>query len=189
MKRDSPAPAPLTRRDWTWLGGVVAVVVLIFLRLVTWHLAVEHSVGRHLTPRAEHLEVAGLIGAPLVPVLVLLGMALRQRPVKRLVLALVGVTVLAALGSGGYAYWTLELFEPTHKATVLSPDGTHEAHLYVGGLLGCDAHVYVSERGAMWGDEVARRPVECNEAYDAAWLPDGGVEIHGTAPKPWLFGH
>lgn len=188
MKPSSPPPAPLATRDWATLGAVVAVMGLVFLRLVTWHLAAEHAVGRHLTPRAEHLELAGLIAAPLVPVVVLLGMTLRQRPVKRLVLALVGVTVLGALGSGGYVWWTLELFEPTHQATRPSPDGAYEAHLYVGGLLGCDAHVYVSERGAMWGDEVAHRAVECSEPYDAAWLPDGGVEIHGAPPKPFRFG-
>lgn len=187
MKPAHAPPAPLTTRDWAWLGGVTAVMVLVFLRLVTWHLAAEHAVGRHLTPRAEHLELAGLIAAPLVPVVVLLGMTLRQRPVKRLVLALVGLTLLGALGSGGYAYWTLELFEPTHQATRPSPDGAYEAHLYVGGLLGCDAHVYVSRRGAMWGDEVAHRTVECTEPYEAAWLPDGGVEIHGAPPKPFFF--
>ncbi|MEW6431382.1 MAG: hypothetical protein AB1730_07710 [Myxococcota bacterium] len=187
MKPSPPPPAPLSVRDWTTLCAVAAVVALIFLRVVTWHLAAEAAVGVHLTPRAERLIRAGLIAAPLLPVLVLVGMTLLRRPARRLVLSLVGLTLLGALGSGGYLYWTFELFEAQYQRTLPAPDPEHEAFLYSGGLLGCRVVVYVAERRAMWGREVASRTVDCTEPYDAAWLPDGGVEIRGAPPKP-LFG-
>lgn len=186
--KPAPAPfAPLTTRDWAVLGAVAAVMGLVFLRLVTWRLAAESAVGVHLMPRAERLIRAGLIAAPLLPVLALVAATLRGRPARRLVVALVGLALLGGVGSGGYLSWTFELFDIEYERMLPAPDPEHEAALYSGGLLGCHVVVFVAERGGLWGREAGSGTVECSEPYDAAWLPDGGVEIHGASPKP-LFG-
>ena len=182
-----PALVPLSTRDWATLGGVTAVMALVFLRLVTWHLASEDAVGVHLMPRAERLLRAGLIAAPVLPVLVLVAATLRRRPARRLVLALVGLALLGGVGSAGYLYWTFELFGLEYARMLPAPDAEHEAALYSGGLLGCRVVVFVAERRGFWGREVGSGTVECSEPYDAEWLPDGGAVIHGTPPKP-LFG-
>ncbi|MEW5741144.1 MAG: hypothetical protein AB1938_19635 [Myxococcota bacterium] len=181
-RRDDPrAPA-------TWKPHLVAGVLmgLTLLQLVRWHWQ-GSAPGVHLTPRAEHLTNAGLLALPLIPAVALVWMAVRRRLRKGLTLAAVGLILLGALGAGGFLYGTLKLFEPTHRLTVPSPDGERLAHLYVGGLLGCDAVVYVAAPWAMLGQEVERLRIDCNGEVRLEWQPDGGVALHAPPAAPLDF--
>jgi hypothetical protein len=172
------------RSTWArwWPVFVVAgLMVLVALRVFTWH-RLGAPPGAHLTPRGERLSNAALIAIPLMPVLVLVGLVVARRIRKGLVAALVGLALVGGVGDVAFLYATLELFEPVHRRTVVSPDGEREAHLYVGGLLNCDARVYVSARRGTWGVERASGSVACNTTPSVDWLEDGGVELRKKSP-------
>jgi hypothetical protein len=173
-------PRPTWARWWP-VFGVAALMALVALRVVTWY-RLGAPPGAHLTPRGEHLSNAGLIALPVMPVLVLVGLVVARRIRKGLVAALVGLAVLAGAGDVAFLYATFELFEPVHQRTVVSPDGEREAHLYVGGLLSCDARVYVSARRAAWGLEAASGNVPCETTPSVVFLEDGGVALGEPAP-------
>lgn len=162
-------------------------MVLCFARAASWQWVNQHSSHAHLTPRAEHLLNALSLALPLFPAAGLLWAAVSRRMKARLGVVL-GLMIL--LGIGG-AFTTLfvmvPFFEGHFETSVPSPDGEREAHVHVGGLLGCHASLYVAERRAIWGELVTTRDVDCKD-IGARWLTDGGVEITGAPPTPFYFG-
>jgi len=162
---------PAAKSRWWLVLAVGAVMALVFARVLTWHrLASAPELA--LTPRGERLSNAGLIALPVIPVVVLMGLAVARRATKGLA---IGFVVLALLGGGtsfGFLYKTFELFRPKLQQTFLSPDGTREAHVYEDNFLTCEVYVVVSERRAAVGRKEAQRAVACGDSLDAVWVGD-----------------
>ena len=158
-------------------------MALSFGRALSWRLINQHADGLRLTPRGEHLLTAAALSVPLFPAVALLWSAVTGRLRTRLTVVLVLMVVLGA--SGGFAAlvaW-VPLFDGKYTAAVTSPDASREAHVWVDGLLGCRATLYVSDHGALWGAQAQQRNVDC-DSIGAQWLGDGGVEITAGEPKP-----
>ncbi|MCC6336152.1 MAG: hypothetical protein IT380_19470 [Myxococcales bacterium] len=179
-----------TRPPATWRPHLVVGVVmfLLALRLLSWHWQ-GSAPGRHLTPRAEHLTNAGLIALPVMPAAALVWMAARRKLRMGLTLGAVGLILAGGVASGGFLYATFNLFGPTHQLSVPSPDGAKVAHVYVGGLLGCDAALYVAPSWEMVAEAVANQRVDCGAEVQVEWQPDGTAELRAPPPTPILFGH
>lgn len=158
-------------------------MALSFVRALSWQLINQHAEGLRLTPRGEHLLVAAALSVPLFPAGALLWSALTRRLRTRLTVVLVLMVLLGAAGGLAAMVAWVPLFSGKYTTSVTSPDATREAHVWVDGLLGCRARLYVSDRGALWGALAQQRNVDC-DAIGAQWLHDGGVEISAGEPKP-----
>ena len=158
-------------------------MALSFVRAMSWRLINQHSDGLRLTPRGEHLLTAAALSLPLFPAVALLWSAITRRLRTRLTVVLVLMVVLGAAGGVAALVAWVPLFDGKYTASVASPDATREAHVWVDGLLGCRATLYVSDRGGLWGAQAQQRNVDC-DSIGAQWLADGGVEINASEPKP-----
>lgn len=174
---------PERKPPWLWKPAVAALVpmVLCLIRVVSWQLQ-EESSPLKMTPRGQHLLTACLLAVPLFPAMALLWSAISRRLKTRLALVLVLELVLGtAAGVAAVAVWAPPLLSGSYQSTVLSPDGTREAHLFVDW---CRGSVYVADKGALWGELKEEREVSCKD-IGVAWLADGGVEVTGSAPEPF----
>jgi hypothetical protein len=168
-----------------WKPAIIAGVLmaLSFVRALSWRLINQHSDDLRLTPRGEHLLIAAALSVPLFPAVALLWSAITRRLRTRLTVVLVLMVVLGAAGGFAALVAWVPLFNGKYVASVTSPDRTREAHVWVDGLLGCRASLYVSDHGGLWGAFAQQRNVDC-DSIGAQWLADGGVEISAGEPRP-----
>jgi hypothetical protein len=160
------------------------LMVLCFIRALSWQLINQRADGMRLTPHGEHLLAAAALAMPIFPALALVWSAITRRLHTRLAVVLVLLVVLGA--AGGFAAMSawVPLFDGHYTASVNSPEGAREAHLRIDGLLGCRASIYVSEPRGVWGEFAVQREVDCDDSVGVGWLADGGVEVTGKEPKP-----
>lgn len=151
---------------------------------MSWQLVNQRSAELRMTPRGEHLLAALSLLLPLLPAFALLWSAITGRLKTRLAVTLVLLVVLGAAGGFTAMVAWVPLFDGHYAQSATSPDGSREAHLWSGGFLGCKGTVYLADRGALWGHKLTERDVDC-DTMDLKWLPDGGVEVAGDAPKPF----
>lgn len=171
-----------------WRPAIIAGVLmaLCLLRALSWQ-AVDHGEsGLNLTPRGESLLTVACLAVPLFPAVALLWSAITGRRKRRLIITLVLMIVLGAVAGFAARFAWDKLFDGHYAASALSPDGTREAHLHVGGLLGCTGTIYVSEPRGLWGTFVSTRSASCDD-IGLRWLPDGGVEVSGSPEQPLNF--
>ena len=164
-----------------FIAGVL--MALTFVRAMSWRLINQHSDSLRLTPRGEHLLTAAALSVPLFPAIALLWSAITRRLKTRLTLTLVLLVVLGFAGGVAALVAWVPLFDGKYTASVSSPDAAREAHVWVDGLLGCRATLYVSDPGGLWGAQAQQRSVDC-ESIGAQWLADGGVELIASEPRP-----
>lgn len=158
-------------------------MALCLLRALSWQVVDHGDSGLNLTPRGERLLTVACLAVPLFPAAALLWSAITRRLKRRLTITLVVMMVLGALAGFVSRFAWEKMFEGHYTASALSPDGTREAHLHVGGLLGCTGDIYVSEPRGVWGTRAATGAASC-EDISLRWLADGGVEVSGSAPEP-----
>lgn len=178
--------SPVSEQRGVWRPAIVAagLMALGFVRALSWQLVNQRSNALRLTPRGEHLLAALSLALPLIPAFALLWSAMTRRLQTRLAVTLVLLVVLGAAGGFAAMFAWVPLFDGHYAQSVTSPDGAREAHLWSGGFLGCKGAVYVADRGALWGDLVTERQVDC-DTMSVQWVPDGGVEMSGDGPKPF----
>jgi hypothetical protein len=158
-------------------------MALCLLRALSWQVIDHIESGLNLTPRGESLLTVACLSIPIFPAMALLWAAITGRLKRRVTITLVLMVVLGAVGGFAARFAWDSLFQGHYTASVVSPDGTQEAHLHVGGLLGCQGTVYVSERRAIWGTFVLSQSASCDD-IGVRWIEDGGVEVSGSPEKP-----
>ena len=156
---------------------------LAFARALSWRLINDRPDGLLLTPRGEHLFAAAAMSLPLFPAAALLWSAVTRRLRTWLGVTLVLLMVLGAASGFAVVVVGTPLFGGHYTTSIVSADGTREAHLRVSGLLGCEGSIYVSDRHGLWGEFRGSRDVDC-DTLGVGWTEDGGVEVTGGAPKP-----
>lgn len=181
----------MTTQRRLWTPAIVAGVLMAvcFMRAISWQWVNQHSATLRLTPRGEHLLAALALSSPIIPAFALLASAITGRLKTRLTVVLVLLVVLG--GAGGFAavFAWAPFFDGHYGQSTTSPDGTHEAHLWSRGLLGCRGSIYVAARHGLWGALATEREVDC-DTMKVRWLEDGGVEVAGddARPFPLFFG-
>lgn len=176
-------PKPRERWLWTpaWVAGVASSLALA--RAFSWQWVNQHSDVLRLTPRGERWMVVAALAAPLFPAMAVLWAAMTQRLKTRLVLVLLGLVVLSVAGGVATLMVMPPLFEGRYVLSNTSPDGAREGHVHENGLLGCSGTLFVSEKGALWGERVEQKSLEC-DSYEVVWSSDGGVSLTGKPPAP-----
>ncbi len=167
-----------------WLPAIVSGVLMTacFVRAMSWRLVNQHSAETRLTPHGEHLLAALALLLPLIPAFALLWSAMTRRLKTRLTVTLVSLVVLGAAGGFAAMFVGVPLFDGHYVQSATSPDGTREAHLWSGGLLGCKGSVYVADRRALWGALLLEHEVDC-DTMKVRWVEDGGVELTSDGAK------
>jgi hypothetical protein len=168
-----------------WRPAIVAGVLmaLALLRALSWQVVDHGESGIQLTPHGERLLTVACLAVPIFPALALLWSAITGRLKRRVTITLALMIVFGAVGGFAARFAWDSLFQGHYTASVVSPDGTREAHLFVGGLLGCRGTVYVSERRAIWGTYVMDQSISCDDGT-VRWTADGGVELAGSPVEP-----
>ena len=156
---------------------VVSMTVLFLVGLMA-RLHTLHGEDR-LAPQWERAVVAIELAVPLLPAFVLARAALRRKLTLRGALLLVALVVLG-VGAGGSLATVLKrnwIFEPVFLRTQAA---AHEQfHLYDSSFLTCRVTVYAGPPGALFVQEVAERPVACEnkQLVRAVRRADGRVEL------------
>ncbi|MBL8914118.1 MAG: hypothetical protein JNM17_25665 [Archangium sp.] len=175
-------------RLWRPVFVVVGLMLLVFARVLSWYLRDEHSTD-NLTPHGERLFFIFVVTLPCLPALGILWSAITRRVVTRLIVTLVLLILVGAAAPVMFFGVLPPLFGGHYTKSFTSPDGKREAHVFVGGLLGCNATLYVSEPRGVWGTYVESRSIKC-DSEDVLWADDGRPVLDGGAeePLPFLFG-
>jgi hypothetical protein len=161
----------------------LAVMLALLARVLTWHLRAEGSATEALTPHGERLFAVLCVATPCVPALSALWAALTRRVVTRLIVTLLVLVVAGAAVPVTFLFVLPPLFRGHFTRTVTSPDGTQDAHVFISGLLGCTATVYVSPHRTVWGRLDSQREIKC-DTEDLRWREDGTVELISGPAQP-----
>lgn len=186
------AVTPSNDRDglrlWRPAFVVVALMLLLFARVLTWYLRDAHT-SDNLTPHGDRLFFIFCVSLPCLPALGILWSAITRRLVTRLIVTLVLLILAGAAAPVMFFVVLPPLFGGHYTKSFTSPDGKREAHVFVDGLLGCTATIYVSEPGGVWGTFVESRSIKC-DSEDVLWADDGRPVLDGGVPDslPFLFG-